>query len=413
MPRRRISLLLSVVAVLCLTACLVPEGEAATRTLVVEAGKQPRFNVPMSIAFDGEGASMHDTATDRGIHCQATDGRLWWILDKLDAGASKTYGVGPEIPGSRMQPAVVALKQKGEAIDIAIAGKPFTTYDASLKKSCGQQLRRPRFFPVYGPDQILMTRPYPLTDKLDIKQRTDHPHHTSIWVAYGSVNGTDNWSISGKAGWQVHKSFDAVVVGNVMGMFVESLDWTDVNKKPVMAEVRTARVYALPDTHRMLDLEVKFIAAYGDVKFGDTKEGGICAVRTRPEMRDDKKFGDKDGRLINANGETGGAAWGKKATWNDTSGTCDGKRVGLAIFGTPGNFRHPTTWHARTYGLLTANPFGLRHFTRGKEKGDYTLAKGKELVFRYRIYFHLGDEKDGQVAARYADYATPPKANWK
>ena len=180
-----------------------------------------------------------------------------------------------------------------------------------------------------------------------------------------------------------------------------------------MAEVRTVRVYAQPDTHRVLDLEVKFIAKYGDVKFGDTKEGGICSVRSRPEMRDDKKFGEKDGKLINSNGQTGRAAWGKKATWNDVSGTCDGKRVGIALFGTAGNLRHPTTWHARTYGLLTANPFGLRHFTGGKERGDYTLAKGKELVFRYRIYFHLGDEKEGQVAARYADYAEPPKATWK
>ena len=47
----------------------------------------------------------------------------------------------------RCAPAVVALKHKGEAIDISIAGKPFTTYDTALAKSCGQQLRRPRFFP--------------------------------------------------------------------------------------------------------------------------------------------------------------------------------------------------------------------------------------------------------------------------
>jgi len=406
--RRRTALL----AAFTLIAFLALQANGATKALVVEAGDQPRLYVPMSVAFDGQAASMTDKATGKPVACQVAEGKLWWILDRLDAGASRTYTVGPQAGGSRTLPAVVALKHKGEAIDISIAGKPFTTYDTALAKSCGQQLRRPRFFPVYGPDQILMTRPYPLTDKLDIKQAKDHPHHTSLWVAYGSVNGTDNWSISPKAGWQVHKSFDTVVSGPVVGMFVESLDWTDVNRKPVMAEVRTVRAYALPDTHRMLDLEVKFIARYGAVKFGDTKEGGICAVRTRPEMRDDKKFGP-DGKLINANGETGRAAWGKKATWNDTSGTCDGKRVGIAIFGTPGNFRHPTTWHARTYGLLTANPFGLSHFTRKKERGDHTLPQGQELVFRYRLYFHPGDEKAGQVAARYADYARPPKASWK
>ena len=411
MSRCRCTLVVFAALAVVLGACIAPSGQADARELVVEAGEHPRLNVPMSVEHTGGDVVMVDAATRQRVECQVAEGRLWWILKRLDAGKTRTYKTPPASP--ELTTIHVSLKQAEDSIAIAIDGKPFTTYDAALVKSCGQQLRRPRFFPVYGPDQILMTRPYPLTDKLDIKQATDHPHHTSLYVAHGSVNGTDNWSIGSKAGWQVHKAFDKVASGEVMGMFRESLDWTDVAKKPVVAEVRTVRVYALPDTHRMLDLEVRFVAKYGDVKFGDTKEGGICAVRTRPEMRDDKKFGPKDGRLVNANGQTGGGAWGKKATWNDTSGTCDGKRVGLAIFGTAGNLRHPTTWHARTYGLLTANPFGLSYFTRKKEQGDYTLEADKELVFRYRIYFHLGDEKAGQVAARYADYATPPKAEWK
>lgn len=411
MSRSRCTLVVSAALALVLGACIAPGGQAAARELVVEAGAHARLNVPMSVKHSGGDVVMWDAETRQRVECQVAEGRLWWILKRLDAGKTRTYKTPPASPERRT--VHVSLKQAEDSIAIAIDGKPFTTYDASLVKSCGQQLRRPRFFPVYGPHQILMTRPYPLTDKLDIKQATDHPHHTSLYVAYGSVNGTDNWSISGKAGWQVHKAFDQVASGEVMGLFRETLDWTDRDKKPVMAEVRTVRVYALPDTHRMLDLEVRFVAKYGEVKFGDTKEGGICSVRMRPEMRHDKKFGPKDGKLINANGETGSAAWGKKATWNDASGTVDGKRVGLAIFDHPDSFRHPTTWHARTYGLLTANPFGLSHFTRGKERGDYTLGEGKELVFRYRIYFHLGDEKAGQVAARYADYATPPKATWK
>ncbi|MFW6162811.1 MAG: PmoA family protein [Planctomycetota bacterium] len=404
-------LTVSVALIVVLGACLATDGQAAEKNLVVEAGEHSRLHVPMSVEHDGGHVAMVDADTGRRVPCQVAGGRLWWILERLDAGKARTYKIA-SAEAERVA-AKVRLKQDDESIDIHIHGAPFTTYDAALVKSCGHQLRRPRFFPVYGPDQILMTRPFPLTDKLDIQQRKDHPHHTSLWVAYGNVNGVDNWSISGNAGWQVHKSFETVESGPVVGTFRETLDWTDKGKKPVMAEVRTVRVYAQPDSHRMLDLEVRLIAKYGDVKFGDTKEGGLCATRMRPEMRHDKKFGEKDGKLINANGETGKAAWGKKATWNDASGTCDGKRVGFAIFDHPDNLRHPTTWHARTYGLLTANPFGLRYFTRGKKRGDYTLEAGKELVFRYRVYFHRGDEQDAQVAARYADYATPPKATWK
>ena len=406
-----------IAAILCLSACMAPSGQAATKSLVVEAGEQARAGVPMSVELPGGAAQARllDKAACTEVPCQVAEGRLWWILDTLDANATKTYTVETGVSGTG-DPKAVVLTQGKEAVDIAIEGKPFASYRFTTPVSCGRQLRRPCFFPVYGPGQVLMVRPYPLADKLPIKEARDHPHHTSIWVAHGDVNKVNNWAISNTCGWQLHKSFDAVAGGPVMGMFRETLDWTDKDRKPVVAEVRTARVYALPDTHRMLDLEVKFQATYGKVVFGDTKEGGICATRMRPEFRNDRKYG-KDGRMVNAQGQVGGRAWGKASPWVDASGTVDGKPLGFAIFDAPTNLRHPTTWHARTYGLLTANPFGLAHFT-GKRKtephlGDYTLEAGKELVFRYRIYFHVGDEKGGQVAARYADYATPPKATWK
>ncbi len=397
-------------AVICLAAGSTRSARAA-RKLLVEAGPQARAHVPMSVKLPeaATGAKMTDGAKE--VPCQVAEGELWWVLDRLPAGAVKTYSVETGTASSA-DAAAVALKQLAGRVDVTIDGKPFTSY-VFLPKTIGKAvLRRPYFFPVHGPGQLAMTRPYPMVQKdLPKNVATDHPHHTSIYVAHGAVNGVDNWSIGGNAGYIVHKSFEAMTGGGVMGMFRETLDWTDVEKKPVMAETRTVRVYRLPDTHRMLDIEITFRAAYGKVLLGDTKEGGLCATRMRPELRCDKK-GNK-GRLVNSEGLTAGAAWGKKATWVDCSGMVDGRRVGFAIFDGPGNLRHPTTWHARTYGLLTANPFGLRHFTRGKQRGDYTLAEGKERTWRYRIYFHESDEKAAKVAERFSDYASPPKAAWK
>ena len=400
--------------VVLLTAALLVTAScagAATKTLVVKAGSQARAHVPMSVEVPAGVAKAKMTCGEKAVPCQVADGRLWWILDTLPATKTLTYTV--ELGASGAAAKGVELRTSPQMIAITIEGKPFTAYHFTNPKFIGQQLRRPYFFPVYGPGQATMTRPYPLTnEKIPDNVAKDHPHHTSLYVAHGDVNGADNWSISGKAGWIVHKTFDTVVSGPVMGMFRETLNWTTVEKKPVMAEVRTARVYRLPDTHRMLDLELVFQAKYGKVKFGDTKEGGLCAARMRPEFRADGKGGSK-GRLVNSEGETAGGAWGKKAAWVDCSGKVDGKTLGFAIFDAPTNLRHPTTWHARTYGLLTANPFGLKHFTKGKQAGDHTLDAGKEMTQRYRIYFHTGDEKAADVAARYADYATPPKATWK
>ncbi|HUU09717.1 MAG TPA: PmoA family protein [Phycisphaerae bacterium] len=396
-----------------LAATLVgPAAGAATKSLVVEAGKQDRAHVPMHVEVPAGTTQARVILQGKDVPCQVAEGQLWWILDALPAGASRTYQVelGAAAPAAE---GGVAIRQTDATVDIRIAGKPFTTYHFTNPKIAGQQLRRPYFWPVYGPGQVTMTRPWPLTDEAVPKNvAKDHPHHTSLWVAHGDVNGTDNWSIAAGAGWQVHKTFETVTSGPVVGTFREVLDWTDARKKPVLAEVRTVRVYRLPETARLLDLDIVFRAAYGAVKFGDTKEGGLCATRMRPEFRADGKGGTA-GRLVNSEGQTADAAWGKKAAWLDCSGTVDGKRLGYALFDAPGNLRHPTTWHARTYGLATANPFGLKHFDKANESGDYTLEAGKETTLRYRIYFHPGDEKAARVADRWTDFAQPPTAIWK
>lgn len=398
--------LLSVVVILLAT----PAGLAAAKTLVVEAGTQARTNVPMSVVVPDGATKAKMLDGTKEVPCQVVDGKLCWILDSLAAGATKTYVVDLGMASSADAKAV-EFKQGKDAIDITIDGKPFTTYVFLPGKPGGVELHRPYFYPVFGPGQTSLMRPYPLVAEVPAGVTKDHPHHTGIWVAYGEVNDVDNWSVGAKAGWQLHKAFEQVTSGPVVGVFRETLDWTAADKKPNLAEVRTVRVWRLPDTGRILDIEVAFQAKYGNVTFGDTKEGGIISTRMRGELQGDKN--GKEGRLVNARGQSGDPAWGKPAEWVDDSGMVDGKRVGYAVFDTPGNLRFPTPWHARTYGLLTANPFGAACFDKTAQKGDYTLESGKELVLRYRLYFHPGDEKEGQVAARYADYANPPKTTWK
>ena len=387
---------------------------AAARTLVVEAGSQDRVCVPMSIEAPAAAKAATMTAGGKCVACQIADGRLWWILPSLDSGETETYLVDfAAAPAGADSACGVQIKQGDKQVDIAIAGKPFTSYVFDNPKAGKNQLRRPYFWPVYGPGQVAMTRAFPMQyENLPKNVATDHPHHTSIWVAHGDVNKVDNWSIGAKAGWQVHKAFGQVIGGPVVGIIRETLDWTDAAKKPNLAETRTIRVYNLPDTGRVLDFDLTFEAKYGKVTFGDTKEGGPLATRMRPEFRADKK-GD-NGILVNSQGQQAGAAWGRKARWVDCSGMVEGNRYGFAMFDAPGNLRHPQTWHARTYGLCAINPFGLRAFPAGKKaNGDWTIEAGQSATMRYRIYLHTGDAKAADVDARWNDYAQPPKAVWK
>jgi hypothetical protein len=405
----RFASVLPIALAISLAASCASAADAA-KTLVVEAGKRARANVPMSVAVpDGATkAKMMDGA--REVPCQVADGKLWWVLDELPADGTKTYTVrfGTE---SSADPKGVELKETKETVEVTIDGLAFTTYHFTNPKIGPVQLRRPYFWPVLGPDQTPMTRPWPCTESnLPANLQKDHPHHTSLWVAYGEVGGVDNWSNGDKTGWQIHKGFQTLAGGAVVGSFRQTLDWTGPDRKPNLAEVRTARVYRLPPNGRMIDLEIAFQAKYGKVTFGDTKEGGIVSTRMRSEFVSEKNF---PGRLVNAEGLVGAPAWGKRSQWCDCSGPVDGKTVGYAIFEAPGNLRYPTRWHARTYGLVGTNPFSEASFEKGAAKSDYTLDADKELTFRYRLYFHAGNEKDGKVAERYTDYADPPKATWK
>jgi Na+/H+-dicarboxylate symporter len=78
---------------------------------------------------------------------------------------------------------------------------------------------------------------------------------------------------------------------------------------------------------------------------------------------------------------------------------------GIAILNHPSSYGFPSHWHVRTYGLFAANPFGLKDFTNGQSKGEYTLPAGETMRLRYRVLLHKGDEKEGRVADVFAEYA--------
>ena len=77
---------------------------------------------------------------------------------------------------------------------------------------------------------------------------------------------------------------------------------------------------------------------------------------------------------------------------------------GIALLDHPKNPRHPTWWHARDYGLFTANPFGMSDFERGKHKrgaGNYAVKQGEKLNLSYRFVFFAGTADEADIAGKY------------
>lgn len=436
------------------------------KRITVKMGSFPVVNAPVALAYDGD---MPETtvrvvqeATGKEFPVTVRDGKLVFIPEGGDAGAELTYVV--KVTGDSAPPRVV-VRQKGDAkvLQVIVDDKLFTEYhydvDGRLtvaaakavkpelsdeqvkgldtngdgvlstddykgmngdnrKLLAGLVNRKPFLWPVLSEGDATVTRNWPAGKS---EGPEDHLHQKSFWTAHGDLNGVDYWAEDGeRCGFQ---RIDEVTFGSgdAFGWIHSRNTWLDKDRKPVVSETREYRFYATPISGRLFDVDVTFSAEYGDVVFGDTKEGGIIALRIRPEMneqevklKDGSTVGGKGGIITTANGQGEKNVWGKPSPWCDYSGPVTGAGTrGVAFFDHPDNLRHPVRWHVRGYGLMGANYFGLKDFEpNAGQRGDWTLENGTSQVFRYRVLVHSGGAGEVKVADRYANYATPPVAAW-
>jgi hypothetical protein len=300
----------------------------------------------------------------------------------------------------KSQTSGVQITELPDRLRVEINGKLFTEYHF-------KDTPRPYCYPVLGPEDLPMTRNWPMKDLPN--ETHDHPHHRSLWFAHGSVDGQDFWSEQKDFGKTIHESFSEISSGKSMGVIRSKNKWVAHDGSVKCTDERTLRFYNLPASERMLDFEITIYASNGDLTFGDTKEGTM-AIRLNETMRlkpNEANVGKPTGHIVNSQGIRDGATWGKRANWCDYYGPVEGKTVGVAIFDHPQNPRHPTWWHVRDYGLFAANPFGEHDFEglkNNKTAGNFVVRAGQSVTFRYRFYFHEGDEKQAKVAEHYADY---------
>lgn len=375
------------------------------RRIQVTAGDHVSRWAPLSLPYggpaltDGQCAVVVHPATGKDFPATVREGEFVFVPEGVMPNTEHTYVV--EVRPCEGPPAVEVTRQDGvNAMDVAVRGKPLTTYVYDSEE------HKPYLWPVLSEGGVPVTRDYPMGE---VMTTTDHPHQRSIYTAYGDINGVNLWGERANAGYQ-HADNVTGGSGGAYGWITASNTWLDRDRQPVISETREFRFYNTPENMRMFDVTVRFTAGYGDVTFNDTKEGGIIAVRVRDDMTETSG----SGVITNAEGRTGmDATWGIPSAWCSYSGPLGDAGVrGIAVFDHPSNLRHPTCWHVRDYGLMAANCFGLSHFTEGEENGDYELKNGESLTFAYRVYIHSGTVEQARVAERYADYATPPQATW-
>ena len=324
----------------------------------------------------------------------------WRISGLVVAASVLCLGAAVVTQGSGGAVQSVEMKDSGGKIEVRLGGEKFTEYRH-------KGLARPILYPIVGPGGVTMTRNYPILK--GVKGETDdHPHHTSLWYSHGSVNGHDFWAAGEGKGKIVQFGAVKTVSDKARSVIRTRNKWVSADGKIQCTDERTI-AFSAAKGRRAIDYQITIKASNGDVTFGDTKEGTM-AIRTNPVLRldNDPRRGvtGARGKCVNSEGVKGKAIWGKRAKWVDYWAPVNGKTVGVAIFDHPSNPRHPTWWHARAYGLVAANPFGVHNFERKPAgTGNMKIKAGQSVTFLYRFLFHEGDTKEAKIAERYKAFA--------
>lgn len=270
------------------------------------------------------------------------------------------------------------------------------------------EILRPYFTNVRTPNDLAITRQHPPRAGIDsVDHATMHP---GIWLAFGDVNGHDFWRNKDRV---EHLEFVEPPTAKLVDK-VGVVTFTVKNRyvsgnNVVCTEVARHAIRAERDGYLFL-FDSEF-AGEQTIVFGDQEEMGL-GIRVAEGIT----VRSGAGRIENSDkAQNEKEVWGKQADWCDYSGviTTKGKgkpgneeskqRVGLLLVPHPQNFRR--SWmHVRDYGLLVANPFGQRAFTKA-EPSRIEIPPGQVLRLRFGVWAYTANpDQNVELAAMAAQY---------
>jgi hypothetical protein len=314
-----------------------------------------------------------------------------------------------------------SVRETEQKVDVIIGGKLVTTY------CWPDNVYKPVLYPIRTLSGIEITRGFPLRPREG--ERDDHIHQVGAWLNYGNVNGFDFWGngSTGKksenGGVIKHLGIEQTSAGEGEGILAVKSSWQDPSGKELLEEKTEFHFIANGQAY-YIDRITTLTAVGQTVTMKDTKEG-MFAIRVARQLelpsKDDVTLLDGQGKpgtekaLSNkgvtgnyrsSEGITGEAVWGTRAKWMDLYGTINNEKVSVVICDHPKNPSYPTYWHARGYGLFSANPLGGNDFTNGKEIVNFSIPAGKSVTFRYRTIitsgFHMNDKEINELANDFA-----------
>ncbi len=306
------------------------------------------------------------------------------------------------------------VDEQNKKVEVFADGQLFTAYIYP------DNVKKPVLWPLVSPKGNILTRSYPMLNKEG--DRTDHPPHVGIWFNYGDVNGLDFWNNS-----EARPKEDSHLYGNIQHVSVEKAAggegsgnlstrslWLSPVGETLLNEKSSFNFYA-KDQLRIIDRSTTLVSMVDTVLFRDNKEG-LFAIRVARELElpsqgvtqlidshgNITEVENSENNLVKGNyrssdGLTGEKVWGTRSKWMKLSSEINGEPVSVVIIDHPSNPGYPTYWHARGYGLFSANNLGQSVFSKGVNELNFQLAKGESVEFKHRLVVVTGECSDQMI----------------
>ena len=272
---------------------------------------------------------------------------------------------------------------------------PVLHYQTKAISKNGTHRRANYVHPLYDLDGNELTEDFP----------KDHLHHRGIFWAWhqvivGDQVAGDGW-LTKDFDWKVTSTktedFEPLKIRISSEVVWQSSKITDKDNRPLPLVNESTRIdmHLKMDDLRMIDFEIRLLAAQPDVRIGGSDNakgyGGFSARLIQP----------KDIAFHTANG----VVEPKKTqmdcgNWVDIVGTF-GKsdaKSGVAIFVHPSSAGFPQKWILRSKVKSMQNPV-----FPGRQ--PIALSQTEPTILRYRILLHRGEQTVDQLNAWYKEYS--------
>ena len=386
--------------ILLLSAALAACTQPTLPTLRVEAGEYDRRQTITSFALpDGLDGAAFQVRDDDGalVPLQIDlDGAAWFVLDRLDAGQTKTYRLEP---ASAPSTGGVVVQQDDGAVRFSLDAQPVVQYysrKSPLPPDVDSLYHRGGYLhPVYTPAGRIVTDDYP----------PSHLHQNGIWASWTKTvfqgRTPDFWNLGNGTGTVEVEALDQTWGGPVHGGLRARHRYVDLSApEPLTAlheqwELRVYRVASSDRPVHLFDLAVTQATATDSALALPTYHYGGVGFRGHWEWN-----GEENTIFLTSEGKDRSDGHATRARWCHVGGIVEGDSVGIAVLGHPDNYKAPQPMR-----IHPTEPF----FNYApSQAGDWSIDPGAPYVARYRFVVYDGLPDADDLDRLWNDYAHPP-----